>query len=64
MTNTLNHPDDVSADERRTHAEPQRDEHRRLRDTPFNMTKWPAFLGIWAVGGAAILLALLYMAIN
>lgn len=62
--NALNDTDISAVDERRTHADPQHDAHRRLRDSRFNMAKWTVFIGIWAVGGAAILLALLYMAVN
>lgn len=64
MTTTLNHPDTASTDERRTHPDPGSTAHRRLRDSRFNMLKWPAFVGLWAVGGGLLLLALLYMALN
>ncbi|MFC5302303.1 hypothetical protein [Azospira restricta] len=60
--NALHDADDVARDERRTHADPEHDTHRRLRDSRFNMFRWPVFLVAWAVGGAAILLALIYMA--
>lgn len=60
--NALNHPDAFSEDERRTHAEPGDPHHRRLRDSRFNMLKWPVFLALWAVSGAALLTALLYWA--
>lgn len=59
---TLNASDDFSTDERRTHADPHNPAQRRLQDTPFNRARWPVFLGLWAVGGAAILAVLLYVA--
>lgn len=44
----------MTPDERRASSKPQTALHRRLRDTLFNRTRWPAFIVLWFVGGVAL----------
>jgi len=62
--NAMANLDDITTDERRNCCELDNEAHRRLRDTRFNRLRWPAFLTAWAVGGGALLLALLYWAFS
>ena len=62
--NALNQTDFTVTDERRTHVDPRNTAHRRLNDNRLNTIKWPALVWIWAVGGAALLISLIYMAVN
>jgi hypothetical protein len=35
--------------------------HRRLKDTFFNQSRWPAFVLVWLIGGGALLVYFLLL---
>lgn len=52
---------DTMPADRRANANSTTGFHRRLRDTLFNRTRWPAFVALWLVGGGALLVYFLLL---
>ena len=52
---------DTTPADRRVNASPTTSFHRRLKDTMFNRTRWPAFVIVWLVGGGALLVYFLLL---
>lgn len=52
---------DTMPADRRAHENPKTGFHRRLKDTLFNRTRWPAFVAFWLIGGGALLVYFLLL---
>ena len=52
---------DTTSVDRRVSVSPTTRFHRRLKDTLFNRTRWPAFVMLWLIGGGALLVYFLLL---